>query len=370
MSESGLTLAESGTDFLVRRDDLHQARMEQASLPLTPQDSQILCRVERFALTANNITYAVFGDQIGYWRFFPAAAGWGRIPVWGYARVLASGHPEVAVGERLFGYMPMSSHAQFSVGKLDADSLIDSAPHRAELPPTYNRYLRLPAGAPRDEKLEGRQALFRPLFMLSFLAVDFLVEEALFGARRVILSSASSKTALGLAQILHTDRPGGCEVIGLTSPRNAAFVRATGYYDRVVEYAALDTLSRDEDAVFVDMAGNAATVAAVHHHFADRLRHSCLVGATHWDQRTAPTAPMPGPQPRFFFAPDRMRKRVHDWGRQDFERRFAAQWQRFLASVEPWFRPVELHGAEPVLAAYRRVLDGETDPAEAYLLSL
>jgi len=366
---AGFTAEQQGTDFLVRRDDLHQTRLEHAPLPPVG-DSQILCRVERFALTANNITYALFGDQIGYWRFFPAAAGWGRIPVWGYARVLVSGHPQIAVGERLFGYMPMSSHALFTAGRLDDGSLIDAAPHRAELPPTYNRYQRLPRQAPRDDTAEAHQALLRPLFMLGFLVADFLGEEALFGARRVVLSSASSKTALGLAQLLHAERPAGCEVVGLTSPRNAAFVRASGYYDRVASYDALESIPDEGGVVFVDMAGNAANLAAVHGRFAGELKYSCLVGATHWERRAAAPAALPGPAPRFFFAPDHMRRRILDWGRPEFERRFTGKWNRFLGTVGPWLRPVERHGAEPVLAAYQQVLAGAVDPAEAYLLSL
>jgi hypothetical protein len=359
---------ESGAAILVRRDDLRQAQLEQFEVPLAPRAGEILCRVERFAFTANNITYGVFGDQIGYWRFFPAADGWGRIPVWGHARVLASGHPQVAAGGRLFGYMPMSSHARFTVGRLDAESLVDAAPHRAELPPTYNRYLRLPADS--DPRREALYALFRPLFMLSFMVTDFLVEQGLFGASRVILSSASSKTALGLAQILRADRPNGAEVIGLTSPRNAAFVQSTGYYDQVVEYPALGGLPREPGTVFVDMAGNGETLAAVHRHLADQLRHSCLVGATHWDQRASGIGALPGPRPQFFFAPDRIRQRVHDWGRDEFDRRFNAGLERFQDSITPWFKPVEAHGGEAALAAYRRVLAGDTDPAEGCLLSL
>ena len=38
-----------------------------------------------FALTANNITYAAFGDAMNYWQFFPVpgddGAAWGCIPV-------------------------------------------------------------------------------------------------------------------------------------------------------------------------------------------------------------------------------------------------------------------------------------------------
>lgn len=369
MGSSASAQEETGTHFVVRRDDLHEARLEQERLPPVA-DAQVLCRVERFALSANNITYALFGDQIGYWRFFPAAAGWGRIPVWGYARVLASGHPQVAAGERLFGYMPMSSHALFTVGRLDADSLVDGAPHRAELPPTYNRYLRLPLGATRDAVGEARQALLRPLFMLGFMVADFLAGEELFGARRVVLSSASSKTALGLAQLLHADRPAACEVVGLTSPRNAPFVRSTGYYDQVSTYADLDSIPDEGGVVFVDMAGNSANLAAVHRRFADQLRHSCLVGATHWDQRAAAPATLPGPAPRFFFAPDHMRRRIHEWGRPEFERRFGEKWNRFLGTVSPWLRLLELQGGEQVRIAYQRVLAGEVDPAEGFLLSL
>ena len=41
-------------------------------------------RVDRFALTANNITYAVMGNQLKYWSLFPAPSGFGIVPVWGF----------------------------------------------------------------------------------------------------------------------------------------------------------------------------------------------------------------------------------------------------------------------------------------------
>ena len=36
-----------------------------------PADA-LLVKVTRFAFTANNITYAVLGDQLKYWQLFPA----------------------------------------------------------------------------------------------------------------------------------------------------------------------------------------------------------------------------------------------------------------------------------------------------------
>jgi hypothetical protein len=31
----------------------------------------VLVAIERYALTANNVSYALSGEQIGYWKFFP-----------------------------------------------------------------------------------------------------------------------------------------------------------------------------------------------------------------------------------------------------------------------------------------------------------
>src|SRR5213083_3326405 len=96
-------------DFLVRRDDLRTTRVDDdaADEPLEAGEARL--RVERFGFTANNITYGAFGDQIGYWRFFPAEEGWGRIPVWGFGEVVASEAPGIEPGRRFFGYFPMAS---------------------------------------------------------------------------------------------------------------------------------------------------------------------------------------------------------------------------------------------------------------------
>ena len=60
------------SDFLVRRDDLRTCRVADSATPEL-EEGQALLRVQRFGLTANNITYAVFGDGMRYWDFFPAA---------------------------------------------------------------------------------------------------------------------------------------------------------------------------------------------------------------------------------------------------------------------------------------------------------
>ena len=62
------------------RSDLTTTDLQTQSVPaLTPGSA--LLRVESFAVTANNVTYAVMGDSFGYWNFFPAPEGWGIVPM-------------------------------------------------------------------------------------------------------------------------------------------------------------------------------------------------------------------------------------------------------------------------------------------------
>ena len=71
----------STTTLLVRQDQLATTRLSTTDdTPLA--DGQVRVRVESFALTANNITYAALGDMLNYWQFFPTGeAGWGIVPV-------------------------------------------------------------------------------------------------------------------------------------------------------------------------------------------------------------------------------------------------------------------------------------------------
>src|SRR5580698_1420903 len=198
----------NSTDFVVARDDLQQCKIIETRLPDAAQlpDGALLVSINRFALTANNITYAVLGDELKYWELFPAPQGFGNIPVWGFGEVIASRHQGIAVGERLFGYFPMATHLVIEAADVRKRGLRDAAAHRRNVAPVYNAYARI-GGDPAFAGRQGDyQALLRPLFMLSFLVDDYLAEQEFFGARCVMLSSASSKTAFGLAHLLHTLR--------------------------------------------------------------------------------------------------------------------------------------------------------------------
>jgi len=356
-------------DFLVRRDDLHRTTVTTRPLPPL-RDGQVLLKIDAFSFTANNVTYAVVGEMMRYWEFFPAADGWGRVPVWGFADVVESHHPEIAIGERFYGYFPMSTHLVVQADHVDATGFVDAATHRRDLPPVYNRYIRTKTDPAYDPKHEDAYMLLRPLFGTAFLIDDFLEEHQFHGARAIALSSASSKTAIGLAALLSARDGRAYEVIGLTSPSNTAFVKGLGYYDRVVSYDALDDLPADRPLVFVDMAGNGTVRDAVHRRCGDQLRHSCSVGLTHREAMAPATADLPGPPPTFFFAPDRVQQRTRDWGPAELQTRIATALQRFIGHLERWMRVQHGRGAADVERIYLATLDGSGDPAVGHILSL
>ena len=356
------------TDFVVARNDLEQCKLIEPTLPDAAHlpDDALLVKVERFAFTANNITYAVMGDELKYWQIFPAPQGFGNIPVWGFGEVIASQHPAVAVGERLFGYFPMATHLVIEAADVSKRALRDGAEHRKQVSPVYNLYTRV-TGDPAFAGHQGDlQALLRPLFMLSFLVDDFLAENDDFGARSVLLSSASSKTAFGLAHLLHSR---GRKVIGLTSANNAGFVGSLPCYDDVVTYDHVNSLPTDEPVAFVDMAGSSALRAKLHNHFGEQMACSVRVGLTH-RATDANEGTLPGAKPRWFFAPDHIRKRAKDWGPGGIEQRFGAAWSGFAPLLERCLSVVESGGPDAVRQVYLDTLKGRIPPEQGHMLSL
>jgi len=365
-------------DFVVRRDDVrvHACRPAARS---RPHAGQVLLRIDRFGFTANNITYVTLGDRFSYWSFFPAADGWGRIPVWGFATVLESACDGIVAGERFFGYYPMSSHAVMEPTRVTPVGFVDGISHRRELPPLYNRYIGTTSDPAYAEAAESEQALLRPLFITSFALDDWLFDNALFGARVVLISSASSKTAYGLAFLLaeRKRREGvAFEVIGLTSGRNRGFVERLGTYDRVVTYEEVPSLPADMPTVLVDLTGDTRLVAGVHRRLGEGLRRSSSVGFSHWEavDRDEPETELPGARSELFFAPAQIRKRSVELGPAEFQRRFASALRRFVAAtrdpVRGWLRIVEAGGPDAVARVYLDMLEGQTSPDQGHVLSL
>ncbi len=304
--------------------------------------------VERFGLTANNVTYGLLGDALGYWTFFPAAEdGWGRVPAWGFATAVESRCADVPEGTRIFGYVPMGGELVLRPQQAGERGLRDGSPHRAELPAVYNGYRRAEADNRDDQTM-----VLQPLFMTSVL-----LARSLEGTARVIFSSASSKTALGTAYLLAR---GGTEVAGITA--STPFADGLGIYRDVVDYDAIEELERRR-ATFVDLAGDADVRATVHRHLGDALDASVVVGSTHVAAALPAAAdPLPGPRPTFFFAPDHIRGGIDDDGLAAF-----ADLLRWSAD---WLEIERRDGADAVLSAWTDAVGGRLPPTIALSLAL
>jgi len=355
-----------GLDFLVNKSDWKQHRFEETAVP-DVSDGQVLFRVDRFAFTANNISYALAGDMLGYWKFYPAPDGWGRLPTMGFGDVIVSKHSEVATGTRCFGFYPMSRYLKIEPSSVGLGGIVDGVAHRAGIAPVYNTYTPTDGDALYHPEHEDALMLMRGLFMTAFLADDFITDNR-FGEQVVLISSASSKTSIALGYLVSQGRRG--RAIGLTSERNRDFVQRLGCYDLVVTYDEISSLHAPTPAVYVDMAGSSTLRRKVHEFFGDHLQHSCTIGATHWDQTAGGDEGVPGPKPEFFFAPGQIQKRAADWGPAELQRRLGEAWSGFRKFSESWLEVRRGFGREAVEQVYDDTLAGRTEPQHGHALSL
>ncbi len=361
--------------FTVGRADLR--RMQWLETPSAALEAgAVRLRIDRFALTSNNITYGAFGEGMNYWSFFPTGdPSTGCIPVWGFASVTEARCEGIAVGDRFYGYYPIADEVVLHPVAVDANRFLDGAPHRRELHSVYNQYLRCSSDPIYRLADEDLLALYRPLFTTSFLIDDFLADNAFFGARKVLVSSASSKTAYGLGFCFAARRgsEGAIASIGLTSPAHLAFTAGLGCYDEVLPYANVTRLDPDDAAVYVDMSGSASLRAAIHGHWQERLAYSCAVGGTHWEDLGGGKG-LPGPRPVLFFAPSQAKKRIAEWGAAGFADRLATAWVAFLARARdparPWLQVVAGRGRPAVEATYSALLEGTVPANEGRILAV
>jgi hypothetical protein len=347
----------------VERDDLSATSLLESAVP-EPAEGEALLRVDRVGVTANNVTYGVLGESFRYWEFFPTEPGLGVVPLWGFADVVASRADGVAEGTRVYGYLPSGSHLLVRPGRPDARGFRDTSPHREPLPSPYNVYASTTGDPAYEADREDLQVLYRPLFFTSFVLADQLEDTGFSGAEAAVFSSASSKTAYGTAHLL---RGVGPRLVGLTSPGNVAFTESLGVYDQVLPYDAVPELAQVPTA-YVDLAGSADVRQRLHDHLTGSLVLDLVVGVTHQDSTRA--GELRGARPSVFFAPDQMRKRTGDWGRDGLDDRFGAAWRGFVPAVEQWVDVVVGTGPDALRDVWLEVLSGRSDPRAGHVLQL
>ena len=355
------------TTLEVRKDNWAETREVTASSDHSLQPNEVLFKVDRLALTANNISYAAAGDSLGYWGFFPAEDGWGRIPAMGWGEVIASAHPEVTIGERVWGWFPFSTHLRILAGNVSRHTIQDLSPHRKEYAPIYAQFDRAAANPLYHLDWEDQDSLLRGLFKTSWLVEDFLHLNENFEAQDCLITSASSKTSIALAYCL--GKRESLTRVGLTSPRNVEFCKSLGCYDEVLTYDDVAVLDATRKTVLVDMAGSSETITAVHNHYRDHLVHSCRIGATHYEEM-GPLADLPGATPQFFFAPSHVQTRIAELGAAELTRQMGAAFAPFLRYSEGWLAVSHSRGGRAVAETYQTVLKGNAPPDKGQIISM
>ncbi|AZQ84321.1 DUF2855 family protein [Colwellia sp. Arc7-635] len=362
--------------FEVEKANLQKTRLTTYPLTQPLSENEVVLKVDKFALTANNISYGVAGDSLGYWRFFPTEAAsdnqWGRLPVMGFADVIASNNDQVNIGERVWGFMPMASHVKILAGRVNSNGFSDVSPYRKGLAPLYSVFERVSANPFYSVKNEDFDILVRGLFTTSWLVDDFMDENQYFGASQYLITSASSKTSIALAFAIK--QRGNMPAVGITSAANRKFVTALGCYDQVISYDEIASLDAKIASIVVDMAGSQSILSNIHHHFAEQLRYSCRIGVTHHDDlvkdELSKSSTLPGVAPTFFFAPTQLKKRMDDWGTNETMKKIGLSLLNYIKFCQSSITIEHTTHSHEIDAIYQRVLSGNSDANTGQIISL
>lgn len=363
------------TEELVRQMFVRPTSLNDVQIVESPRQDlrpgEVRFRVDHFAFTANNVTYATTGSFLGYLDFYPVdtealgiESDWRQIPAMGFGELIESAHPDIPASGRFFGFFPMSSEHVFQAG-IKGPNLIDMGSHRANHAMPYRQFELVGEGS-RDRSVEPTVALLRGLFFTSFLLEDFLFDKEFFGAETVVVTSASSKTAIALGFCL-TRR--GIPSIALTSAKHVEALEELECYDRVLSYEDLESIPSHVPTLLVDFAGNGVVLGQLHTMFGENLRYSCMVGGTHRDSSRAPSV-LTGPKPEFFFAPAQIGKRTEDWGAAEVQRRIRDGFEEFTNFSKSWLNVTTNDTDASVLAGYHEVISGSSSLLVGHIMKL
>jgi hypothetical protein len=354
--------------FIINKLDFRKSEfIEEDIEPL--QENQALLKIEKFSFTANNISYVNLGESFGYWKFFPTKDGFGIPPVWGIATIIQSKNPDLKVGDTVYGFFPASTHLLIEANKVRPAGFTDTTPHRAKLPSLYNYYYLNQNDPFYKLEKENSELIFRPLFTTSFLLMDFILSNQIFNSDRIILTSASSKTALALAYLLNKEKKQNNQkysVLALTSSKNKEFLIKQGYFDSVNTYEEMESIPK-ESSVVIDFAGNKTILKNLKDHLGEKLNFLSLVGLVHWEEKVEEKDSIGG---TLFFAPTYVKKRTKDWGIDGFQNNLADKYFDFIDIASLWMHFEEKNDKFEFQKLYLEILEGKVTPDKGYIFKL
>lgn len=343
--------------FLISRDDptLTKTVSNTSILKTELGRDKVLIAVERFSLTANNILYVVLGEQNNYWDLFPAEDRWGNSPAWGIGRVIKSDNNCLRKGERIFGFFPLASYCILQPVPVGTGHVMDDAPNRSSLAPAYNRYTRIDGAKNFSGRGGDWQMLLRPLALVGLLAAQFFKDREYFGARIVYVTSASSKTGIGVGRLIKGSSP-NIKVIGVTSRPKKGLVASLEIFDEVIDYQSIADIKLAPSILF-DLTGNHEIVQEIHDKLGSLLKHSAAAGRSHWSAKSdrSITGEV---SPERFFTPLVMQHYLPVWGAKVFEQRFDAAVRSLKEALGEQIVLKEVHGSAGLADLYRKLLDG------------
>ncbi len=369
--------------FQIVKTKIEKSNIVDSSADKALEDKAIKVKIEKFAVTSNNITYAVAGDKLGYWQFFPpladakgnngdALSDWGVIPVWGFAIVIESKNDDVEIGERFFGYFPPANHLVMKPSNVTDQVFIESSKHRAHLPVAYNIYRKVihPSTMSASDILqnENERMLLYPLHVTSYALYDFFEEHDWFGAEQAILLSASSKTSIGLAYGIK-DKKSALNQIGVTSIRNVTAVKKLDLYDNVVDYSNLEQIDNTKASVIIDMSGNSEVISQLHHKLEDNMKFCSKVGITHKDSFTNDLFYIKD-RTHMFFAPSQIQKKIEENGMQAFDLECTQYLTHSYAQCRSWLEMQEINGLEGLQELFVDICNGKIAPTKGLIVKM
>lgn len=357
----------------INRGDISNTQIFDYPMPSIDEmtDGTVLLKLDVFSLSSNNITYAVTGNSLKYWDFFPVDAEHSQLPVWGFGEVVASKHPKFALGDRYYGYYAMSSHILVQPSKVNAYGFVDANPARKCNNPVYDHYSNVKTDVGYKQENEAMLSLFKPLFITSYLLNDFLQENNSYGAEQILITSASSKTAYGLAAILHERKQAGDfngHIVGLTSSGNVDFVDGLEIYDEIINYTELDKLDTSKRTTIIDFTGNQKMLKQIATSLGDSHAYTSLIGAVQNDRlEDEDDATKHG---QFFFAPIQAQKCTQRYGPEKFTKMYSSALVKFIERAKHWIELESLEGAEQIEKKYINILKNSPPPEKGYVASM
>jgi hypothetical protein len=253
--------------------------------------------------------------------------------------------------------------------------------------------------------------LYRPLFWTSYWCEDWIHSSNYrSGASRILISSASSKTAFCLAYLIGKRIRSGeinkdTKIIGLTSRGNVDFTKRLELYHEVLDYDSF-TSSRslqgrqDSKWLYVDVAGNSRLNERIHAHFASphtgELAANIALGLTNLkpsstannNNTTTPknlgTNPFINmsekevktststfrPREEFFFMPEWLDIRRHQIPVLEVFRRQNQAWKELMKDCTGWVELKRVYGAAEIENEYRKLSREGLGPDKGLIWSL